>query len=81
MAEVFYHNWMYSFIPGREENPDGPINIYLCGYDKTCNQAFTVKLNMDSAVGFVALTQTNVPKEGCNIGTYNLDITRLNERN
>lgn len=64
---VFYHNWLYSVVPGNyysfhehKEKENAPI---LTGYCRNCNQYFTKVLEVNSYDIYVA--PANVPKEGC----------------
>jgi hypothetical protein len=52
------HNWMYSFMPGK-----GGM-IYLVGYCKICNNAFTALVPHYNAHG-ASVTELDVPKWGC----------------
>lgn len=54
---VFLHNWLYSVVPAGSE-------IYLVGYCRGCNSAFTNHLEKDST-GNVMVLPLNIPKIGC----------------
>lgn len=57
------HNWLYSFMIVNSEE-DITSHIFLAGYDKNCNQAFSVRVpqNVD---GTLAIGKVDVPKYGC----------------
>jgi hypothetical protein len=68
---VAYHNWMYSFSPGRlphtlwgnsNEHPVSEIGIWLVGYCKLCNRAFSFPIPVAYVYQEV---ETNIPKTGC----------------
>lgn len=62
-----YHNWLYSVVPLFPEKDNYGFEhggIYLAGYCRNCNMAFTVKLRTawDHSL---TLDAVGVPKDGC----------------
>lgn len=72
-AEVnIKHNWLYSVIPAdrevtryslSEERIDTISEIYLVGYCKNCNTAFTAPVPYSWSR--TVLTDMAIPKDGC----------------
>ena len=58
------HNWMYSFMPAREQVHDFVVDsIYLVGYCKVCDQTVAALVPHDSM--HTVVDRAYIPKWGC----------------
>lgn len=65
------HQWAYSFMNatfklGDLEDPA----VFLVGYCKGCRTSFSCRVALDTAVGYVVLTNTDIPRFGCTPAPY-----------
>ena len=68
-AAIVAHQWSYAVVPGRRS-----FNIYLTGFCKNCQTAFTSELNTTeygsnweplNGTGDPCITKLNIPLFGC----------------
>jgi len=62
-TQDYRHNWMYSVVPASASNEYW--GIYLSGYCRNCQKAFTVRLPQDTTPTFVTVAQLAIPRWGC----------------
>jgi hypothetical protein len=72
--EVLRHEWSYAVVPGQSN-----FNIYLTGFCKKCQTAFTTELNTThysmswkplDGVGDPCITKLDIPLYGCEYKKY-----------
>lgn len=73
-GDIWYHNWLYSVVPGDTAVWDFSggnydlqnfMGIFLAGYCRNCNRAFTVRLETEQTPGLYKEQQLDIAKEGC----------------
>jgi hypothetical protein len=64
-SAIVAHDWLYSVVPS------GPnFGIYLAGYCRNCQTAFTVALDKNFVTGMVKITNLEIPRYGCEYKRY-----------
>jgi len=58
------HNWLYSVLPNKVNSQSSEEALYLTGYCRPCDNAFSVEIPKSDS-GKILLTKMDIPKWGC----------------